>query len=279
MAARKPSVVFFGSKPASVAALAILLERQWDIRCVVPSPQNHCYAPAGPTLEVFCKQKGLPVILSDDRREFPPADFIISYLFKSRITRLELALAKRAALNFHPGSLPEFAGWSAYSLPILEDAREYGCTCHYMLDEFDSGPILGECRFLIDASQETALSLERKTQIEMIKLFKDFCAAAETGENLPSKEQERSKRRYLSQNEFEALKEIPAAADAQMVDRFARAFWYPPYGGAFICSGKLKLEVIPQIAKNEVAALVHQDALKVFLEVVKNHPPRSIHPK
>jgi methionyl-tRNA formyltransferase len=131
------------------------------------------------------------------------------------------------------------------------------------MDEgFDTGPLFKVKRFTIDASQETAYSLERKAQEEMIRLFRDFCHIAETGEELPREEQDRSRIRYMNRAEFEALKEIPADADDETIQRYARAFWYPPYDCAYIIKGGARVEVIPRAVKEQVASRLHADDLE-----------------
>jgi methionyl-tRNA formyltransferase len=162
-------------------------------------------------------------------------------------------------LNFHAGPLPEFGGWAFYNVAILENRSEYGCTCHYMDEGFDTGPLLRVRRFPIDAARETAVSLEQRAQEEMVRLFVEFCALAESGEPLPRTEQDRSRMRYMTQDQFEALKRIPDGADAETADRHARAFWYPPYGCAYTEAGGVRLEVVPAVAKEQLATLLHAD--------------------
>ena len=195
------------------------------------------------------------------------------YLVKPEV----ISMAKRAALNFHAGPLPEFGGWAFYNIAILENSKEYGCTCHYMDNNFDTGPLFKVNRFPIDASKETAYSLERKAQQEMIRLFIDFCDIAESGEVLPYKNQEKEKMRYMNREEFEKLKEIPSGSDAETVDRYARAFWYPPYECAYINCGGIKAEVTPVIAKEQIASYLHQDDYEELWSAAENYKIKADH--
>lgn len=258
----KPSVILLGSKPGSVVALSIMLQRGWDVRAVVVSPKfSYPWIP-GPTLDQFASEHRVRVCTAQDQVwQDERADFVISYMFRYRVKPETLHLARRAALNFHAGPLPEFGGWAFYNLAILENSPEYGCTCHYMDEGFDTGPLLKVRRFPIDASRETAYSLERKAQEEMVRLFQEFCDIAESGVTLPREEQDRSRMRYLTLEEFEALKEIPAGADKETNQRHARAFWYPPYECAYVRVGGVTAEVVPELAKEQLAALLHADDL------------------
>lgn len=160
---RKPSVVLMGSKPGSVVALSILLRREWDVRYVVVSRKiSHDWI-AGPTLEQFAVSQGLPVLSQADLPRNFGVDFVISYMFRYRVAADVIGMARRAALNFHAGPLPEFGGWAFYNVAILDNAAEYGCTCHYMDEGFDTGPLLKVRRFPIDVREETAMSLEAES--------------------------------------------------------------------------------------------------------------------
>ncbi len=119
------------------------------------------------------------------------------------------------------------------------------------------------------ARQETAVSLEKRSQEEMVLLFKDFCEMAESGKELPREEQDPERMRYLSQEQFEALKEIPPDADDETADRHARAFWYPPYQCAYMKVGSITVEVVPRIAKESLAPLVHGEDLTHLLRVAE----------
>ena len=266
----KPSVILMGSKPGSVVALSILLERGWDVRAVVVSRKIVHPWIGGETLEQAALRHGLKVLTQPELSRHQSADFVISYMFRYRVKSDVIALAKRAALNFHAGPLPEYGGWAFYNVAILENASEYGCTCHHMDDGFDTGPLLSVRRFPIDARVETGYSLERKAQQEMIRLFIDVCDLAESGDPLPAIEQDRSKMRYMTQEQFEALKEIPAGADDETAQRIARAFWYPPYECAYMKVGGVKAEVVPAIAKEQLATLLHRDDLQALQAVARD---------
>ncbi len=218
----KPSVILLGSKPASVVALSVMMKRGWKVQAVVVSPKFNYTWLNGPTLQSYCEANGIPVLTSQDQlSRDSPADFVISYMFRYRVKSATLSLARRAALNFHAGPLPEFGGWAFYNIAILEDSEYYGCTCHYMDEGFDTGR-----------------------------------------EELPLEEQDKNRTRYLTREQFEALKEIPVNADAATIDRIARAFWYPPYECAYMQVGAGKVQVVPALVMDQLARLLHADDLE-----------------
>ena len=253
----KPSVILMGSKPAAVVALAILLKRGWEVKNVVVASNVDLSWYGGQSLEDLASEHGIPVVRQRDLPRETKVDFVISYQFRHLVKPDVLALARRAALNFHAAPLPAFGGWAFYNLAILEDISLYGCTCHHMDEGFDTGPLLKVRRFPIDARRETAQSLEARAQEEMIRLFTDICRLAETGDELPRFEQDRKEMRYFNRQQMEALKEIPTGADEETIDRYARAFWYPPYEGAYVRMNGTKIEVVPQLVKRQLGELLH----------------------
>lgn len=275
MGKEKPSVILMGSKPGAVVALSVLLERGWKVKYVVISRKiSHPWI-SGPTLEEYAISKGIKVVTQSELPRIGTYDFVISYMFRYKVKSDVISMAKRAALNFHPGPLPGFAGWAFYNVAILENSPEYGCTCHYMNDGFDMGPIFKVNRFPIDASKETAVSLEKKTQEEMIRLFIEFCDIAESGVELGKSEQDKSKIRYLNQEQFIKLKEVPSGADNITIDRYARAFWYPPYECAYIKHKGKKFELTPDIVKEKTAILLHKNELEDLQSVAKSYRARQ----
>jgi methionyl-tRNA formyltransferase len=140
------------------------------------------------------------------------------------------------------------------------------------MDEgFDTGPLLEVRRFAIDASRETAYSLEARAQEEMLRLFADVCEMAESVDKLPSEEQDRTRSRYYNRTQMEALKEIPPDADAETADRYARAFWYPPYECAYVVMNGHRVDVVPAIAKSRLGPLLHAGDLDRLERVLADY--------
>jgi methionyl-tRNA formyltransferase len=262
----KKTILLMGSKPGAVVALEVALRLGWTVVGVVVSKDNpHPWLP-GPTLEKVADGLGIPVFI---QASIPPdmrADLVVSYMYRNRVKPATLAMANIAALNFHAAPLPEFGGWAFYSTAILENAAEYGCSCHHMDERFDTGDLCVVRRFPIDASRETAVSLERRAQREMIELYVEVLRRAESGEPLPRQPQDHSRMRYLDRETFMSLKLIPSGADAETIDRTARAFFYPPYDGAYLMHNGHRVEVLPDIAKHDLGPLLHADDFDFLTE-------------
>src|SRR3954452_7010777 len=272
MSEAPPSVTLLGSKPAAVVALSHMIDRGWDVRHVV-LPRNFDLSwYGGESIEQRAARHGVPVVTQDDlpREE---VDFVISYQFRNLVKADVLALARRAALNFHAAPLPEFGGFAFYNVAILEGVTTYGCSCHHMDEDFDTGPLLEVRHFPIDAQRETAYSLEARAQEEMLRLFADVCRLAESGRELPSEPQDPRRKRYFNREQMEALKEIPEDADAETIDRYARAFWYPPYECAYLSVNGTKVEVVPRVARDGLGATLHARDLERLERAVPDYAP------
>jgi len=136
----------------------------------------------------------------------------------------------KGVINFHPAILPDYKGSGGYNLAILEGLAEWGVSAHYVDEGVDTGNIITVSRFPMDVDGETALSLEGKSMSILEALAKKIIIdAVEAHGLLPSYKNEGGK--YLSRSEMEGMKLIRKGDD---VPRKVRAFWFPPYDGAYI---------------------------------------------
>jgi methionyl-tRNA formyltransferase len=235
-------VVFLGKdKPTCVAALRYLVSSGVRVSAVV-GPLPNATAGSG-QLRKVAASFGIPT--SSDQRLYEQiagaqnhglnlseVDLVISFLFWKRIKRPLIELGKMGCINFHPAPLPEFRGVGGYNLAIYEEHKSWGAAAHFVDETFDTGDLIRVDRFSIDPARETAFSLEQKTLIRMLHMFKELISGVLAGQALPRKPQ--SEGRYISKEEFERVRRITAEDTPDQVARKIRAFWYPPQQGAFI---------------------------------------------
>lgn len=238
-------VIFCGRKHWAALALQYIIKLGWEVQGVKTAPESTWMSE--PHLTTTADKLNLPIL--------PPhlplpkdTDIVISYLYPYQIKEPLLSHAKLGAINFHPGLLPEFAGLRGYNFAILEGYKRYGCTAHFMNEQFDSGDIIKSYSLLIE-DDETAFSLERKTQQQMLALFKDICKMINRGEPLPRFAQTRPPQ-TVSRTEFEKAKWAPGNYP---VERWVRAWWYPPYRGATISIDGEKLTLVSDSILKSIA--------------------------
>ena len=266
-----PSALFFGSKPGSVVAFNELIKANWDIRKVVVSETIHYDWYGLRTLESEALKNGIEVIYQKESLKEENVDYVISYMFRHRIVKEVLDKAKVAAINFHPAPLPEFGGWGTYNRAILNDSNYFGCTCHYMSENFDEGDLIKVRKFEIDSSKLTAIELENITQLEMLKLFIEIVGMIEKEIPLVGSKQNKIENSYLSFEEMENLKIISSGMSAVQIEKVARAFWFPPHRGAFFQLGESRIEIVPEAIKRKWILEKSENFLEFLISEVENH--------
>ena len=122
-------------------------------------------------------------------------------------------------------------GMGGFNVAILEGFAEWGVSAHFVDEDFDTGDLVRVDRFPIDPAA-TALSLDIESQARLLALFEDVVDLAVDGRELPREAQGTG--RYVSRDEFEAMRRVPPDEDAATLERRIRAFWYPPYDGATV---------------------------------------------
>jgi methionyl-tRNA formyltransferase len=264
-----PSVILLGSKPGAAVILGKMLKANWSVQAIViPSKYDQSWMPR-PTLIEIANENSIPVFSNQTDVNFENVDYVISYMYRHLVKDAMIKKARVAAVNFHPAPLPRFGGFAFYNVAILEGSKQYGCTCHHMDASFDTGNIVKVRTFEIDPDVETALTLERRTQAEMLLLFDDFMSMAESKYALPSTPQSPSEQRYMTRIEFEKLKVISNLAKKEEIQRTARAFWFPPYECAYMLSGNGdKIQVLPDLVLRDLGLLLHRNDFAALMENV-----------
>lgn len=157
-------------------------------------------------------------------------DLGLSILYWRKLREEFLEVPKLGVINFHPAPLPEYKGTAGYNLAILEARNSWAVSAHYIDAEIDTGPIVEVSSFPIDSDRETCESLEKKSMLEMAKLI-DKVAKLAINSSLKLDSFPNIGGRYISREQMEKMKQIQSGDD---VARKVRAFWFPPYDGAYM---------------------------------------------
>lgn len=223
-------VLFMGRKPVAAEALKWLLSHD-NVDVVGVITDSHLAV--SPTSEV-ARRSGVPIL---DRETVEQqiesgvlsVDLGLSMLYWQKIRPPLLRNCSRGVVNFHPAPLPNYKGTAGYNLAILESLSRWAVSAHYVDEGIDTGDIIEVREFSVDKERETALSLEAKSQPLLLAQFQEITTnLLETDEPLPATSNIGG--RYVSRAEMEAMKEV---RDGDDVERKIRAFWFPPYDGAY----------------------------------------------
>ena len=236
-------------KRSAARALTLLVEAGADVAAVV-APEPDAVMRDAQRVDLVAKAHGLPQASDRELYERPPedVDLVISFLFWKRIREPLISLGKIGCLNFHPAPLPDFRGLGGINVAILEGCAQWGVSCHFVDEDFDSGDLVEVERFAIDERAETAFSLDLKCQERLFGLFERVLQLALNGQELPREPQ--GEGRYVTREEFEALRAVRPGDD---VERKLRAFWYPPHPGAEVELGGRRLTLVDESLLAQVA--------------------------
>jgi methionyl-tRNA formyltransferase len=216
------------SKRSVVRALDLVVERGAEVIAVVAAEPDR-FAREPQRLDLAARRHGLALVPEAELYAAPPedVDLVVSFIYPRLIREPVLSLGRVACLNFHPAPLPDFRGVGGYNLALLEGLREWGVSCHFVDEHFDTGDLVEVERFPIDPDAHTAFSLDLATGKRLVELFGRVVERMLAGEELPRTPQ--GDGRYVSLEEFDRLRVVRPGDD---LDRKLRAFWYPPYPGA-----------------------------------------------
>ena len=217
-------------KRSAARALDWLVSEGCDVAAVVAAEPDR-WTTEAQRVDLVAERHGLPLVSEAELYSEPPADVdvVLSFLFWRLIREPLMSLGRIGCLNFHPAPLPDLRGLGGSNVAILEGRTEWGVSCHFVDERFDTGDLVEVERFAIDAEAETAFSLDLASQERLLALFQRVMGRALAGDELAREPQ--GEGRYVTRAEFEELRRVRRGDD---LERKLRAFWYPPHPGAVI---------------------------------------------
>jgi methionyl-tRNA formyltransferase len=256
--------VFMGKCKRSVArSLEWLVGHGCEIAAVVSAEPDR-FTVEEQRLDLVAERHGLPLVQHTDlydaiadpagsELDLEGVDLVLSVLFWKRIREPLISLGGLGCLNFHPAPLPDVRGLGGYNMAVLEGLDEWGVSCHFVDEQFDTGDLVQVDRFPIDPATATAWSVDLESQERLYAQFTDVMGRALAGEELPRSPQ--GEGRYISFDDMEAMRRIRPGDD---VGRKLRAFWYPPWPGALIEVEGRELSVVDDALLAELATVYRQ---------------------
>jgi methionyl-tRNA formyltransferase len=243
-------VLFMGRKPVAAAALKWLLQRD-DVDVVGVITDSHLAV--SPTSDM-ARNADVPILDRETAEQQVQngalsVDLGLSMLYWQKIRWPLLRHCSRGVVNFHPAPLPEYKGTAGYNLAILEDLPRWAVSAHYVDEYIDTGDIIQVREFSLDRQRETARTLEAKSQPLLLTQFQEVTARLLESESpLPTTANRGG--RYVSRAQMEAMKEVKEGDD---VERKIRAFWFPPYDGAYRVINGVKCTLVSRAILESLA--------------------------
>ncbi|HJP02699.1 MAG TPA: MupA/Atu3671 family FMN-dependent luciferase-like monooxygenase [Planctomycetota bacterium] len=183
-------------------------------------------------LRAWAQERELEVIdPSDDlavRLGQTPFDYLFSITHLALIPKELLRLPRRAAINFHDGPLPRYAGRYTPAWALMNGESEYGITWHLMEAELDSGAILEQALFPIDAD-DTSLTLNTRCFEAAIDSFERLARDLREGATT-EREQDATQRSYFAKyRRPDAACVLDWSRPATQLEALVRALDFGPY--------------------------------------------------
>lgn len=205
---------------------------------------------SGTEMEEICLNENIPVIGNDemygmlDKGIMPEADLAVSNTYGRLIKKTLLDFLNGNCINIHGAVLPAYKGVMAYNFGILNREKEWGVTAHFVNEKFDQGDIIKIDRFPINPETITVMELERMSQEASYKLALEIIRHWDK-EGKPAGIPQEKTGKYYSREDFEKAKRIDINSSAEEIERKIRAFYCPPYEGAYIEIDGKHFQVLP----------------------------------
>lgn len=255
-------IIFMGRKKYSADLLEWTVAQGIEVALVCTDSQF----PNSPTTKK-ANEMGIPVVSMEEAEQYVldnpgEIDLVVSYLYWRKIRKPLIEGPKFGCINFHPAILPDWRGTAGYNMAIMNKLPEWGATAHYVDATIDTGSIIRIYKFNFDYRIETAQSLEKKTQEIQVSLYKSVLLDVREHGRLEAIPQKSEDGVYISRDQMNSMKEIDLNnLDAEDIDLKIRAFWFPPYEGAFVeLKGKrytlVNNDILKQLQDKDSTAIV-----------------------
>jgi methionyl-tRNA formyltransferase len=234
----RPRVLYLGFGAVGVACLSDLLADDFDVVGVLTRANDREVKP-GDATSVFTRASEAGLHCFSDTNPSSPdflaavealhPDLLISVQY-DRILKLPLlAIPKHGSFNLHFGPLPRLRGCFPTKWAILEN-EPAGVTFHHIDPGIDSGDVIDQIIVPL-TPDETDETLYHRLQKVGHELFRRQLPWLKTLQPPARKPQDPASASYHP-------KELPFGSvidwtrDAEWVERFIRAFTFPPYPAA-----------------------------------------------
>ena len=246
--------------PAAQTLQALLKNDQARVIAVYSSQKNGF----DPRLRAIAQSSDIPLFDSDllksslgvEELAKNGFDWLININSKVVLPPEVLALPRVAALNMHPGRLPDYAGLHTHQWALRNGEKTFSITIHFMEKGIDTGDIILQREFEI-TPRDTGLTLYHKCMREGIRGISDVLRMILSGQDLPRTPQDLS--RYRLFRHRDALDgRIDWSWPAAQIERFVRAGNYmpltsPTYTACLDAVRRNGGEEQPQVLTSEVA--------------------------
>lgn len=168
----------------------------------------------------------------DDELHWYQPEYVISFISPWIIPKVILTSAKKAAINFHPGS-PDYPGTGCYNFALYEGSKRYGVTVHNMKEKVDAGDIIMTSYFDISPN-ESVETLKLKSMNHLLYCFEKILSYILCDKPLPMSNETWTRKPFTRKEMYELFEIDPLTHDRIEIEKRIRAASYPASTGAFV---------------------------------------------
>lgn len=221
------SCVLLGEEPLAVRCADVLAERGHQILGVVSE--------AVP-LRQWARARNIPTFSRSSYRpwlETQAFDLLLSITHPNLIEPGHIARARLAALNYHDGPLPRYAGMNGSAWALLSGEKRHAIVWHHLTAGLDEGDIV-EWRDIELDQRETSLSLNMQSSALALEAFAQLLGKLEQGNVRGTPQARHVERLVFSRHDRpKALSAIDPREPAERLDCLIRACDFGPYDNRF----------------------------------------------
>jgi len=159
-------------------------------------------------------------------------DYILSIQYPWILSQNLIDFMSGRILNLHNAKLPDFRGHNSFSHEILNHETSHTTTLHWISAEVDRGRIVFTKEIDI-FEDDTAFSLWKRSIGSCHSVLDEWFEYLEVNKRFPQGKPVPGGGFYF-RKDISSLKKIPDGATQDMIDRWSRAFWFPPHEPAYM---------------------------------------------
>jgi methionyl-tRNA formyltransferase len=234
-----PRVIVFGYGELGLAALDTFARIDVaPVAVVVPGNRD---APAA-LMADGAGARGYRVLTQPHRSALSPflgemralrPDLLLVWSYSMILPQALIDIPRLGAVNVHGGLLPEYRGGHVLQWALINGEAETGVTLHYIDAGIDTGPLIAQTRFPIQAHDDAA-SLQRQIKTRGQDLLIKYWGAIADG-TAPRVRQDESRARYFPMRTAEDGR-IDWTRSSAHIANLVRAL-VAPWPGAFVDVG------------------------------------------
>jgi amino acid adenylation domain-containing protein len=219
--------VLLGEEPLAARCGDVLLERGHAIIGLVSSSAALCR---------WARSRGIPVVARGAHRSWLDAvayDVLLSVTHPSLIQPAHIGRARLAALNYHDGPLPRYAGMNGSAWALAAGERRHAIVWHHLTAGLDEGEIV-EWRDIELEPRETSLSLNMQSSALALEAFGELVEKLERGRLAGTPQPAHVERLVFSRHDRpRALCALDLGEAAEQLDCLIRACDFGAYDNRF----------------------------------------------